>query len=71
VSKKGTAAAILALMPSKKGKDSEEYDEGSDAEDGDEGGAKAAAGEALADAIKSGDGAAIAAAFEDLKDCCS
>ena len=65
--KKGTAAAILALMPSKKG-ESKEEPEADEADGNDE--AKAAAGEELAAAIKSGDGAAIAAAFESLMDCC-
>jgi hypothetical protein len=66
MAKKGTAEAILALMPSKKSSEKEEP--GDDESNGDE--AKVAAGEALADAIKSGDGAAIAEAFSDLMDCC-
>jgi hypothetical protein len=61
---KGAASALLAssLDDEDETEDSEsEYD---DTE------SKKAAGEALAKAIESGDGLAIANAFADLKECC-
>lgn len=68
---KSTALAILASMP--KGKSDEEYEsDDTETEDSesDDSESEVAAGEALAEAIQSGDGAAIVAAFKDLKEIC-
>ena len=63
---KKPADAILALMP--KGDDDEE--EAPDSKSGDDDEKKRAAGEEFAAALKSGDGLAIAEAFDDLMACC-